>query len=81
MKTAKITATFVLTGKVAIQFDTDIDDHYAREILDAIGETMNDKWSDGSVTRVEKDKLLLTRNSHEESLDQIDIYELGEEAQ
>ncbi|HPS39443.1 MAG TPA: hypothetical protein PL124_08545 [Candidatus Cloacimonadota bacterium] len=81
MKTAKITATFVLTGKVAIQFDTDIDDHYAREILDAIGETMNDKWSDGSVTRVEKDKLLLTRNSHEDSLGQIDIHELCEEVQ
>ena len=73
MTTAKITATFAMAGKIAIQFDTDISDHYAREILDAIGETIQDKWNDGNVTRIEKDKLSLTRKPKDDSLDQITV--------
>lgn len=73
MKTAKITASYALAGKIAIQFDIDITDHQAREILDAIGAVFTDKWSDGNVTRVEKDKLSLTRKAKEDSLDQMDV--------
>jgi len=73
MKTAKITASYAIAGKIAIQFDIDITDHQAREILDAIGAVFTDKWSDGSVTRVEKDKLSLTRKAKEDSLDQMDV--------
>ena len=73
MKTAKITASFAIAGKIAIQFDTDITDHQAREILDAVGEVLSDKWSNGNVTSTEKDKLSLTRKAKEDSLDQMDL--------
>ena len=67
MKTAKITAQYALAGKIAIQFEIDITDHHAREILDSIGSVFNgDKWSDGNVTRVEKDKLSLTRKAKDD---------------
>jgi len=63
MITATIKASFGIAGQVAIKFGIDIPDHYAREILDAVGTVLNDKWAGGKVERVEKEDSSLTRKA------------------